>query len=412
MASLALAFTTAGCVADPNPMPQAEVTDSAGIRIIAYDLTGADVPVHRELGAHDLEIGQLNGPPEYALSRIIDVAVLDDGSLVISDDAAQALRLYDAAGLYVRTLGRAGEGPGEFSSLPTIAGHSADTVIAFDNRGDRITLVTTNGTIVGTISFRGASVGRPGAMLRLDNGGYLSRSRWTAPNHETELHDVRLELDSVVVELLDRNGNLTDTIRVMADRKRARTVLDGGDGRLRVLGFNQPYAAQGIMVSDGSQLITGRSDKFQIEYGMGAAPSVILRVHGVQHPATPDEIKARRTADLQEQFGDRPIPPMLLRGNLGFLPDRLPAFGDVVVSRDGDVWVSITEFDLSDGLDWLVFDSDGEMRGTVRTPPTLHLRDIQADYVVGFVLDEFDVPYVRRYPLLEPVAATTRRLER
>jgi hypothetical protein len=60
----------------------------------------------------------------------------------------------------------------------------------------------------------------------------------------------------------------------------------------------------------------------------------------------------------------------------------------------------LTEYDLSGGLDWLVFTRIGELRGKVHTPPELRLRHVHDDFVVGFVLDELDVPYVRRYPLL------------
>jgi hypothetical protein len=36
----------------------------------------------------------------------------------------------------------------------------------------------------------------------------------------------------------------------------------------------------------------------------------------------------------------------------------------------------------------------------VHTPPEQRLREVHDDFVVGFVLDELDVPHVRRYPLL------------
>ncbi len=90
---------------------------------------------------------------------------------------------------------------------------------------------------------------------------------------------------------------------------------------------------------------------------------------------------------------------MTRRLNIDFLPDRLPSFGNIVVAPQGDVWVSLPEYDLSEGLDWLVLDRTGVLRGAVQTPADFQMRAVGADYIVGFVLDEFDVPYVRRYPL-------------
>ena len=71
----------------------------------------------------------------------------------------------------------------------------------------------------------------------------------------------------------------------------------------------------------------------------------------------------------------------------------------IVVSDDGDIWVALTEYDGSEGYDWLVFTPSGELRGVVHTPPDLQLFAIHNDFIVGVVFDELDVPYVRRYPL-------------
>ena len=46
-----------------------------------------------------------------------------------------------------------------------------------------------------------------------------------------------------------------------------------------------------------------------------------------------------------------------------------------------------------------MFTPTGELRGTVHTPAELRLREVRHDFLVGFVLSDLDVPYVRRYPL-------------
>jgi hypothetical protein len=204
-----------------------------------------------------------------------------------------------------------------------------------------------------------------------------------------------------VVARLDARGRLMDTIRVMPDRVMARTVQDGGGGSIRLLQADAPYSARAAVVADGVRPIVGHGSVFALRLLRPAgAVEAILRVHGVEHSATADEIRAHQEARLREQAGDREVDPMTRRLNLDFLPDRLPAFGSVVVSDTGDLWISLTEYDLSEGLDWLVFSASGELRGLVRTPPELRVRAIRDDLILGFVLDELDVPYVRRYPLL------------
>lgn len=56
----------------------------------------------------------------YEFYRIVGIAVLTNGDVVVADGSTQELRLFSAAGDYVRTLSRAGEGPGELKNMVRI----------------------------------------------------------------------------------------------------------------------------------------------------------------------------------------------------------------------------------------------------------------------------------------------------
>jgi hypothetical protein len=396
-------FATFGCSSELGHVPSAVVTDSAGVRMVTYVLADADVPDYRIVGEPDLVIGEMDGTPEYALSRVDDLALANNGSILVSDGMSQEVRVFDSGGRHVRTLGGAGDGPGEFATAPSIAGLAGDTAFLFDVRSNRVTSFVLDGAMIDVVTLAAERVGRPESLVRLEDGTYLSASRWVPPNDEIEFYDPRLELDSIVVARLDAAGRLLDTVRVMADRVRARAVQDRGGGVVGVLQTNAPYSARASVLAVGLRPLTGRSDAFSLRFHRrtGGVES-ILTVRGVEHPATAEEIRARQEAVIREQFGDREIDPTVWRVNIEFLPDRLPAFGNVVVSRVGDVWVSLTEYDLSEGLDWLVFSPSGELRGKVHTPAELRVRAIDEDLLLGFVLDELDVPRVRRYPLRSP----------
>jgi hypothetical protein len=173
-------------------------------------------------------------------------------------------------------------------------------------------------------------------------------------------------------------------------------------GQFRVLQAVPPYAAQAQMRSDGTRLILARQESFRIDMiDLAEQSRASLRVNGVQHPATAQQIRARQEADILEELGHLDLDPLTRALNLEFLPEQLPPFGRVVVSQSADVWVSITDFGFSEGLDWLVFSPAGELRGLVRTPPEFRLRAVGAEFLIGFILSELDVPYIRRYPLLD-----------
>lgn len=406
-AAACIVAATAGCAGDAS-RPTAEIVDSAGTRFVTYDLSNVTVPTYRFLSDHDLEIGERDGAPEYTFSRIADLAVAEDGRIVVSDGVAQELRVYDASGEFERTIGRQGEGPGEFATAPMITGLAGDTIFVFDSRSSRVTAFLLTGDLIAETTFRAGDSGRPQFVIRQDDGTYLSRSTWVDLGATEASYEMRLELDSIVIEHLERGGTLMDTLRVIADRSRARSVEINTEGLFRTLAMATPYSARAVMGSDGLRLIVGHSDAFQLEWiGPSTEVVTVLRVLGVQHPATAEEIRARQEAAIREAVGDREIDPRVWRANIEYLPEQLPAFENVVVGDLGDVWVSLTEYDLSEGLDWLVFTSTGELRGTVHTPPEFRLREVRNDFIVGFVLDELDVPYVRRYQLTQVRAALT-----
>ena len=213
------------------------------------------------------------------------------------------------------------------------------------------------------------------------------------------VHEIRLELDSIVIGRFDGRGEFIDTVRVIADRNHARSVQAGG-GLVTTMHWEVSYTARAFMRSDGVRPIVGRSDSFELELlGPAGEAQTVLRVLGVQNPMTADEIRAREE-QTWERNGLRERDPSLWRAFGDFLPERLPAFGNVVVSDRGNVWISLAAYDWSEGLDWLVFTSVGELRGTVHTPPGLRVSQVSGGSIVGYVLDEFDVPYVRRHPLI------------
>lgn len=402
MVCLAAVALTGGCSADGPGPPALAVTDSAGTRTLTYDLSDASVPIFRHVVEHDLEIGEQAGAPEYAFSRIVDVAVADDGTIVVSDGVSTELRTYGPDGRYLRTLSGPGEGPGELASPATVADLAGDTVFAFDDRSSRVTSFALSGELLDVGTFRSDDIGRPRGMIRLDDGSYLSMSRWVAPGQPQRLqsYDIRLELDSLVVERVAPGGALLDTLRVMPDRTRLRSIDVGSGGMVRLRQADPPYATQTHVASDGARLVTGRTDAFDLEVmDPDGGPTTVIRVLGAKHPATAADIHAHQEARLREDLGEGEIPAEVRQLYLDHLPDRLPAFGSLLVSRDGDLWVSRSALDTDDGLDWLVFSPEGELRGAVHTPPGLELRAVTAEYLVGFVLDDLDVPYVRRYPL-------------
>ena len=396
----AVAMVWIGCSPDVASGPTAEVVDNAGVRIVTYDLTGVAVAPYASVGGHDLEIGVLDGAAEYTFSSVIDVRTSDDGSIVVADGGASELRVYDANGGYLRTLGQRGGGPGEFATAPLIAGLAGDTVFAWDGSNRRITSFSGGGDVIGTTRLQTESVG-PVRVVRQDDGTYLAQSRWISPVAEDiGPHDLLVELDSVMIEHVDATGAVIDTVRVLADMERAKMRQLRSDGRIAMQMTPRPLTARAFMLSDGVRPIIGHNGSFElISYGRESAPRVVLRVEGAWPAMTAEDIRSRLEAQLVEASEDGEIDPRVLRLYAEFMPERMPDFSSAVIRTDGEIWVEQSLFDTSEGAEWLVFSASGELRGSVDMPPGLRVFEVHGEFVVGVVSDEFDVPYVRRYPL-------------
>jgi hypothetical protein len=87
------------------------------------------------------------GPP---LADVRGIAVAD-GRIYVLDVLEAALHIYDTVGVYLETVGRPGEGPGEFQRPVDLAVDSeGDRVLVRDARLRRITVLSLDGSLVTT----------------------------------------------------------------------------------------------------------------------------------------------------------------------------------------------------------------------------------------------------------------------
>ena len=79
-----------------------------------------------------LTIGVVEGREAYLFQRIVSVARDGEGNLVVADAGWYQVRTFNANGNHLRTVGREGEGPGDFVDLKGAWPRSGGGVIAVD----------------------------------------------------------------------------------------------------------------------------------------------------------------------------------------------------------------------------------------------------------------------------------------
>ena len=107
------------------------IGDTIVVRTLSGSVWGGDATLVPEVS-----IGELDGPDEYLFGNVTSIAVDDDRTVYVFDGQAQHIRIFDSAGTYIRTLGRPGEGPGEFARAEAVAVLPDDRVVVRD-AGDK-----------------------------------------------------------------------------------------------------------------------------------------------------------------------------------------------------------------------------------------------------------------------------------
>ena len=96
------------------------------------------------------QIGELDGPEEFIFDYISDVAVNSKGDIYVADRRLNEVRKFNKNGEYLLSLGRRGQGPGEFQSVKIVSVNSHNELIAFDNMLGRISIFSDKGELIKT----------------------------------------------------------------------------------------------------------------------------------------------------------------------------------------------------------------------------------------------------------------------
>jgi len=129
--------------------------------------------------------------------------------------------------------------------------------------------------------------------------------------------------------------------------------------------------------------------------------SSILRADIPSQPVTAADIEDWRQRQLEGASEVvRPAVERLVAE--GPVPSMMPAYSDLQVDGEDNLWLLGYEPGVRGSNEWHVFDRMGRLLGKVVTPMGLDVTDIGSDYVLGIYRDEYDVQAVRKYRIIKP----------
>ena len=374
------------------------VRDSAGVRIVENSdpLRAADRgwAVSRE---PLVSIGEVDGRPEYHLAKVADAVRLSDGRIVVADEGSSSLRMYDRAGVHLRTMGGPGGGPGEYQWLTWLWKLPGDSLLAYDARPRRTTAYHPGGELIGT------------ADLSIPPRGHLVRGRFADGTLLTTY--VRPSLSS----LSGPRRQPVDLLRVSVDGAALNPIatLAGDEDFMQVA--EGPVNPVGGIAAVASPIYFGRSTRYAVsgdrlfagdtdrsEIGVYAGDGTLERL--IRWSSEPRSVSRSAVDSMKAAQLSRSLPETLaLRRKLLSampVPETMPAFDRIVAGETGDLWVE--EYRVPGSAPdarWTVFDREGRMLASVLLPDRFAPLEIGEDYVLGSWRDEMDVQFVHLYRL-------------
>jgi hypothetical protein len=374
--ALLMLLVACGSSSETNSLAEAATVDTlpnGAVRVINHgpaewaDTNGWKLVLERTIQPASGTPGELLQPR--------GIAIRADGHLLVGDGPPAQAKLFGPDGEFIRTIGREGDGPGEYRSVnPAWMG---DTVAVQDNR--RGTTFTITGEPIATFQAV-CCVGGPPVKIDDRNRIRMTGSGVHAPGRFTS----RWTWFSVAGERLD-------SLDVPSAGDGPTWSIDQGGGGVAT--YSVPFAGYSM----AETLRDGR-----IIYGFTSNYSLLLSSNGTdtvavfgRDDATPMPIPDSIRQASFEQMTSRDS--YVSGAKLEEIPTTFPLWRELDQDGDGNIWVGRPGPNGMSAF-YDVFTLDGGLRGSVAMPWTMAWQTSWGgDRVAVLDIDENDLPRIRVY---------------
>jgi hypothetical protein len=100
----------------------------------------------------DLTIGVEEGDGNYMFGNQVFVNTDDDGNIYVTDWDRTAMKKFDSDGNFLQSIGRPGQGPGEFQDISEVRFDNEGNIYLYDAKNRRISYLTKDGNYLKSIT--------------------------------------------------------------------------------------------------------------------------------------------------------------------------------------------------------------------------------------------------------------------
>lgn len=358
-----------------------------------------------------LRIGTVEGSLPYLFSNVEGALLRPDGGIVVADRGSSEIRYFDRTGSHEYSVGRPGDGPGEFGYIRGIGYCGADSLFVFEI-DHQFKVFTADGEYVRQARpFDTQTVARRPYALRCADTGYQVAVGWeprvASGRPSTGPPAIGFYRAEAPVWILAPR-HLVESGIATIDHAQLTIVTDIGtflsSERIGTPNGSGPHpfgrSLQFAVFHGGIIVGTGESAELQ-QYSYQGVLERIIRWPPTDLTIGDEDIAAYRAAQLEGVSDDRR--PALVRSLAEMpMPPAFPAYTRIELDAHDNVWISEFAKPRMNDANWLVFDRVGELLGRVRVPGDLEITDIGSDRLVGIERDDLGVERIVVYEIRKP----------
>lgn len=368
---------------------------------------GLDEPPVAHVLEPDLVLGELDAPEEEHFSQVSGLSVNSEGQIHVLDLRTRQVRVFGPDGAWLRSLSRAGEGPGEIQSGNALLHDEEDLLWVHDASRGALMALDDEGREVGTAPTPVLGTGITSRVTLAPGGRFHEVSRVGGATTPGSGSSGLMESSGQMALLSSTpGGERGDTL--FLSPVSSQLFMAAEEGRQVIVTVPEQSLFHGTVDSEG-HLWTSPGHGNIGEFGlvkMSLAGDTLLRVEAaVERPTVnPDDHR-----EWAERIGSTEI--------LRHLPESGPTISGILADDEGRVWLEraggrppLARHDEDDGpagTVWDVFDGEGRWLGGVRSARPLvtvsrpvRIRD---GAMYGVTRGEMNEELVVRMPLPELV---------
>lgn len=373
----AVAAFLACSAAEPPPVPV--ITRSASGYEIVHNIAAT---AWQDTSGWKLVPAFVIAPTGDTLTELVDPYTLgldSRGNIYINERRDAHIKVFGPDGQFLRRIGTAGEGPGEFRGL--VMAMRGDTIIAHDPRLGRTSLLDLDGNLL--ITWPTLCCNFAPVVAEGDGGilvpGEIGRSEDAAAQGVFGAFGwIRYGIDGTVRDSLYGPPDLDVPVwHYYEGPQRQHSIA------------NIPWMPQRIrMRMPNGLMLHGSSSDYRLVFSQNDLDTVRVIEREAAAVTIADSLRSGVVRDRIAR-----IPELANVAKLDDVPTHYPLLGAPIVASDGTIWVPVPAVAPNERFE--VFDDRGVLLGSVVNPlPVGRAWQIVGDLALAIDVDGGDVPAV------------------